>query len=163
MQSTRNSEIWVGIFVTLGFAALFILSMKISHLGDLFSENGYAIIAKFENIGGLKVKSPVKMGGVRIGRVTDIRYDDENYQAIVTMHIESQYRKIPTDASTSIFTAGLLGEQYIGLEAGAEEEYLTDNSELDSGLTQSAVILEQLIGQFLYNMAAKENTSTSTP
>jgi phospholipid/cholesterol/gamma-HCH transport system substrate-binding protein len=161
MQSTRTIEIWVGIFVAVGFAALLMLSMKVSHLGDLFADEGYAIIAKFDNIGGLKIKSPVKMAGVRIGRVADIEFDDEFYQAIVTMHIENQYSKIPTDTSVSIFTAGLLGEQYIGLEAGAEEDYLADGDEFDTALTQSAVILEQLIGQFLYNTAASGGQSKS--
>jgi len=153
MQIKKTVEIWVGILVVLGFAALFMLSMKVSHLGDLFIEDGYSIIASFDNIGGLKVKSPVKMGGVRIGRVSNIRFDNENYEAVVTMQIESQYNTIPTDTSASILTAGLLGEQYIGLEAGAEEEYLTENTQMESGLTQSAVILEQLIGKFLYNSA----------
>jgi len=150
----RNVEIGVGIFVALGFAALFMLAMKVSHLGDVFAAKGYTVTARFDNIGGLKVKSPVKMGGVRIGRITNISYDDELYQAIVTMHIDPQYQKIPIDSSTSIFTAGLLGEQYIGLEAGGEEEYLVDEDQLDPGLTQSAVILEQLISQFLYSTLA---------
>ncbi|WP_069472179.1 outer membrane lipid asymmetry maintenance protein MlaD [Candidatus Marithrix sp. Canyon 246] len=153
MQIKKTVEIWVGILVVLGFAALFMLSMKVSHLGDLFIEDGYSIIASFDNIGGLKVKSSVKMGGVRIGRVSNIRFDNKNYEAVVTMQIESQYNTIPTDTSASILTAGLLGEQYIGLEAGAEEEYLTKNTQIESGLTQSAVILEQLIGKFLYNSA----------
>jgi len=157
MQSRRTLEIWVGIFIALGFVALLMLSMKVSHLGNVFAEEGYTVIAKFDNIGGLKVKSPVKMGGVRIGRVADIRFDDETYQAVATLHIEPQYRKIPTDTSASILTAGLLGEQYIGLEAGAEEEYLENNNQLDPGLAQSAVILEKLIGQLLYSMA---NNST---
>lgn len=154
MQSRRTLEIWVGIFMALSFGALFMLSMKVSHLGEVFADDGYTVIAKFENIGGLKVKSPVKMGGVRIGRISNISFDNETYQAVVTMNIHPQYNKIPTDTTASIFTAGLLGEQYIGLEAGAEEEYLMYNSELDPGLTQSAVILEELIGQFLYNMSA---------
>ena len=153
MQSRRTVEIWVGIFIALGFAALLMLSMKVSHLGNVFAKEGYSVIAKFDNIGGLKVKSAVKMGGVRIGRVADIRFDDETYQAIVTLHIEPQYRKIPIDTSTSILTAGLLGEQYIGLEAGAEDVYLENNDLLDPGLAQSAVILEKLIGQLLYSMA----------
>ena len=162
MQSTKSVEIYVGLFVALGFAALLMLSMKVSHLGDLFAESGYAVKARFDNIGGLKVKSPVKMSGVRIGRVTNIRYDDEDNEAVVTMHIEPQYTRIPTDASVNIFTAGLLGEQYISLEAGADEEYLTDGNEFDPGFTQSAVILEQLIGQFLYNSAAS-GSSSETP
>ena len=153
MQSKKSVEIWVGIFVALGIAALLILSMKVSHLGNIFADEGYTIISKFDNIGGLKVKSPVKMGGVRIGRVTSISFDETDYQAVVIMQIEGKYTKIPTDTSASILTAGLLGEQYIGLEAGGEEEYFEHNSELDQGLTQSAIILEKLIGQFLYNMA----------
>jgi len=151
-MQTRKVEIWVGIFVTLGFAALFILSMKVSHLASFQSSAGYTIQAKFQNIGGLKVKSPVKMSGVRVGRISKIEFDDVRYQAIVSMQIDSQFSKIPTDTSASIFTAGLLGEQYIGLEAGGEEEYLAEGDELD--LTQSAVILEQLIGQFLFKAAA---------
>ncbi|RKZ81551.1 MAG: outer membrane lipid asymmetry maintenance protein MlaD [Candidatus Parabeggiatoa sp. nov. 1] len=159
MQSSRTIEIWVGIFVAIGFAAVVMLSMKVSHLGDFFADEGYAVTAEFGNIGGLKVKSPVKMGGVRVGRVTGIRFDDENYQAIVTMHIERQYRKIPVDSIASIFTAGLLGEQYIGLEAGVEEEYLSPNDDhLEE--TQSAVILEQLISKFLYNTAAGGGDTT---
>ncbi|MDM8557652.1 outer membrane lipid asymmetry maintenance protein MlaD [Candidatus Parabeggiatoa sp. HSG14] len=160
MQSTKTIEIWVGIFVALGFAALFVLAMKVSHLGDIFSDNGYAIKAQFENIGGLKVKSPVKMSGVRIGRVTDIHFDDTLYQAVITMHVGSQFDKIPTDSSVSIFTAGLLGEQYIGLEAGGEEEYLENGDLLDPGLTQSAVILEQLISEFLFNTVSGNTQST---
>ncbi|KHD06152.1 ABC transporter substrate-binding protein [Candidatus Thiomargarita nelsonii] len=153
MQSRRTVEIWVGIFIALGFAALLMLSMKVSHLGNVFAKEGYSVIAKFDNIGGLKVKSAVKMGGVRIGRVANIRFDDETYQAVATLHIEPQYRKIPIDTSASILTAGLLGEQYIGLEAGAEDIYLENNNQLDPGLAQSAVILEKLIGQLLYSMA----------
>jgi len=159
MQSRRTLEIWVGFFIALGFAALLMLSMKVSHLGNVFAEEGYTVIAQFDNIGSLKVKSAVKMGGVRIGRVADIRFDDETYQAIVTLHIEPQYRKIPIDTSASILTAGLLGEQYIGLEAGAEDEYLENNSQLDPGIAQSAVILEQLIGRLLYSMANNSTTA----
>ncbi len=157
MQSRKSIEIWVGIFVALGIAALLILSMKVSHLGDVFADKGYTLIAKFDNIGGLKVKSPVKIGGVRIGRVVSIRFDDTEYQAVVNMKIDGQYTKIPIDSSASILTAGLLGEQYIGLDAGGEEEYFQDNGEIDPGLTQSAVILEKLIGQFLYNMAGSKD------
>ncbi len=151
MQSKRSIEIGVGFFVALAFVAIFILSMKVSHLGNLFSTNGYIVIADFSNVGGLKIKSPIKMAGVRIGRVTNIQFDDEYYQAIVTMRIDDQFTKIPVDTVASIFTAGMLGEQYIGFEAGVEEEYLVSDDRLSS--TQSAMILEQLIGKFLYNMA----------
>jgi phospholipid/cholesterol/gamma-HCH transport system substrate-binding protein len=152
---SKNVEIWVGIFVILGVAALLMLAMQVSRLGNLFAEEGYTLRAQFQNIGGLKVRSPVKMAGVRIGRVSNIHFDDTLYQAVVTMQIDRQYDKLPLDTSASILTAGLLGEQYISLEPGAEETYLTNNDALMTGLTQSAVILEQLIGQFLYNTAAK--------
>jgi len=151
-MQTRKVEIWVGIFVTLGFIALLTLSMKVSSLASFQSDKGYTVRAKFQNIGGLKVKSPVKISGVRVGRISKIEFDDVRYQAIVTMKIDPQFSRIPTDTTASIFTAGLLGEQYIGLEAGGEEEYLVEGDELD--LTQSAVILEQLIGQFLFKAAA---------
>ncbi len=151
MQSKRSVEIGVGIFVALGIGALFMLAMKASHLGDFFADEGYTVTAEFDNIGGLKIKSPVKMAGVRIGRVTDIQFDNEIFQAIVTMRIDSQFDKIPVDSAASIFTAGLLGEQYIGFEVGVEEEYLIADSTLSS--TQSALILEQMISKFLYNMA----------
>jgi len=155
MHSSKTIEIWVGIFVALGFAALLMLSLKVSNLSDFYTDSGYSITAKFENIGGLKVKSPVKMAGVTIGRVTAIHFDNNNYEAVVTIKIDSQYDKLPEDTSASIFTAGLLGEQYIGLEAGAEEDYLSQDSELY--LTQSAMILEQLIGKFLFSTAAGDS------
>lgn len=158
MQSSRTIETWVGIFVALGLAALFMLSMKVSHLGDVFANQGYTVTAKFQNVGGLKVKSPVKMAGVRIGRVTEIRLDPATFEAVVAMQIDRQYDKLPTDTKASIFTAGLLGEQYIGLKEGAEEDALKDHSEIF--ITQPALILEQLIGQFLVNFASG-NTGTS--
>jgi phospholipid/cholesterol/gamma-HCH transport system substrate-binding protein len=158
MQS-RTTEIWVGFFVALGLAALFMLAMQVSNLANIQTNEGYQVSAKFDNIGGLKTKSPVKIGGVRVGRVSEIRYDDEIYQAIVTMTIDSQYKRLPADTSASIFTAGLLGAQYIDLQVGADEEYLADGDELF--ITQSAVILEQLIGQFLYNTAAKGSDTPS--
>ncbi|WP_353570800.1 outer membrane lipid asymmetry maintenance protein MlaD [Candidatus Albibeggiatoa sp. nov. BB20] len=159
MQS-RTIEIWVGFFVALGLAALFMLAMQVSNLANVQTNDGYQISAKFDNIGGLKVKSPVKVGGVKVGRVSTIQYDDEIYQAIVTMTIDSQYQRLPADTSASIFTAGLLGAQYIGLDVGADEEYLANGDELF--ITQSAVILEQLIGQFLYNTAAKGSDNQTT-
>jgi phospholipid/cholesterol/gamma-HCH transport system substrate-binding protein len=158
MQS-RIVEIWVGVFVALGFAALLMLAMQVSNLSSLYADAGYEITARFRNIGGLKVRSPIKMAGVRIGRVSRIDFDNKTYEAIVTMNIERQYDKIPIDTSASILTAGLLGEQYIGLEAGGEAEFLVKNSELNPSLTQSAVVLEQLIGKFLYNSASSTGTA----
>lgn len=153
MQS-RTIEIWVGIFVILGIVAILLLSMKVSHLGSLIEDSGYDVLAKFQNVGGLKVKAPVKMAGVRVGRVTDIRFDDERYEAIVTLRISYKYSKIPRDSSASVLTAGLLGEQYVGLQPGAELEYLQNKDELF--MTQSALILEQLVGKFLFSTAAGE-------
>lgn len=152
-MNTKTIEIGVGIFVALGLAALLMLAMKVSNLAELTAPDGYRLTARFENIGGLKVRAPVTMGGVRVGRVTDIAFDDNAYQAVVGFSVDPRYERIPTDSSASIYTAGLLGEQYIGLEAGGEEEFLKDGGEIL--LTQSAIVLEQVIGQFLYSKAAE--------
>ena len=146
-MSSRNVEIMVGLFVALGLAALLMLAMKVSNLTEFSRGDGYTVTAYFDNIGGLKVRSPVTMAGVRIGRVSDIGFDQERYQASVTITIRPQFSRIPTDTSASIYTAGLLGEQYIALLPGGEEKYLVEGKEIR--LTQSAVVLEELIGQFL--------------
>jgi phospholipid/cholesterol/gamma-HCH transport system substrate-binding protein len=151
MYNSKTVEITVGIFVLMGMAALFMLAMKVSNLSSFTEEHGYDIIAKFDNIGGLKVRSPVTVAGVRVGRVTNIDFDDTTYEAVVTMNISPQYKSFPTDTSASIFTAGLLGEQYISLEPGGAEKFLKHGDTIR--LTQSAVILEQIIGQFLYSQA----------
>ncbi len=150
-MNTRTLELLVGLFVAAGFAALFMLAMSASNLTSYGNSDGYTIKAHFDNIGGLKVRSPVAASGVRIGRVTDIQYDSNGYEAIVTLSIESRYDKFPVDTAASILTSGLLGEQYVGLEPGAEEEYLTSGDVVD--ITQSALVLEQIIGQFLYSKA----------
>ena len=154
---SKSVEIGVGVFVALGLAALLMLAMKVSNLAELTAPDGYTISARFENIGGLKVRAPVTMSGVRVGRVTEIGYDDTTYQAVVRFSIDPRYARIPTDTSASIYTSGLLGEQYIGLEAGGDERFLQDGDEIL--LTQSAIVLEQVIGQFLYNKAADEGGS----
>lgn len=154
MMQSKQTEILVGLFVAAGLAALFMLAMKVSNLGDLTDEKGYQVTANFQNIGGLKPRSPVSMAGVRVGRVASIELDPETYDAVVTLNIYPQYDNIPMDSSASIFTAGLLGEQYIGLEAGADDFYLADGDEIT--LTQPAVVLEQIIGQFLYSKAEGE-------
>jgi len=151
MIQNRNTEIMVGMFVAAGIFALFVLVMKISNLADFSDEAGYQVMAEFENIGGLKVRSPVTMAGVRVGRVTQINLDPESYNANVTLSLYAGFSNLPTDTAASIYTAGLLGEQYIGLEAGAEEDYLQDGDIID--LTQSALVLEQVIGQFLFSKA----------
>jgi len=150
-MSTRTIEIAVGLFVAAGFAALFMLAMKVSNLANYTGDDGYEISASFDNIGGLKVRSPVAASGVRVGQVTGIEYDSGGYEAWVTMSIDPQYDKFPTDTAASVLTSGLLGEQFIGLQPGAEEEYLIAGSEIE--LTQSALVLEQIVGQFLYSKA----------
>ncbi|WP_320167367.1 MULTISPECIES: outer membrane lipid asymmetry maintenance protein MlaD [Methylophaga] len=153
MQS-KSTEITVGMFVAAGIAALFMLAMKVSNLGDLTEESGYELIAEFENIGGLKVRSPVTMAGVRVGRVTNITLDPQTFDAKVTLNMYPQFDNIPLDTSASIYTSGLLGEQYIGLVAGAEDESLKNGDVIT--LTQPALVLEQVIGQFLYSKAEGE-------
>jgi phospholipid/cholesterol/gamma-HCH transport system substrate-binding protein len=150
-MNTRTIEIAVGLFVALGMAALFMLAMKVSNLATYGGDKGYVVSAGFENIGGLKVRSQVSASGVRVGQVVAIEYESDRYQARVSMSIEPQYDKFPIDTAASIMTSGLLGEQFVGLQPGAEEEYLVDGSEIE--LTQSALVLEQIIGQFIYNMS----------
>lgn len=150
-MNSRTLELWVGLFVAAGFAALFMLAMTASNLASYGTGDSYEIKAHFDNIGGLKARSPVAASGVRIGRVTAIEYDQSGYEAVVTMSIEPQYNKFPTDTSASVLTSGLLGEQYVGLEPGAEDDYLKNGSKIE--ITQSALVLEQIIGQFLYSKA----------
>lgn len=154
MRITRTVEITVGLFVAAGIAALFLLAMQVSDLSNIGSSEGYTISAAFENIGGLKVRSPVTVSGVRVGRVEAIDYDTQAYEAVVRLRIDAAYNSFPEDTSASIFTAGLLGEQYIALEPGGSLENLMPGDRIQ--LTQSALVIEQIIGQFLYNMAAKE-------
>jgi phospholipid/cholesterol/gamma-HCH transport system substrate-binding protein len=153
MMQSRTVEIWVGLFIAAGMAALFMLAMQVSNLTVVSSDEGYTVTAKFDNIGGLKVRSPVTVAGVRVGRVSGIGFDPRTFQAVVSLNISNQYNELPSDTSASIFTAGLLGEQYIGLEPGGEMEMLKDGDELM--LTQSALVLEQLIGQFLFNKTSE--------
>jgi len=150
-MNTRTIEVAVGLFVAAGIAALFMLAMKVSNLATYGGDKGYVVTATFDNVGGLRVRSPVSASGVRVGQVTAIEYDSEGYQARVSMSIDPQYDKFPTDSGASIMTSGLLGEQYVGLQPGAEEDFLVAGSEIE--LTQSALVLEQIIGQFLYSMA----------
>jgi phospholipid/cholesterol/gamma-HCH transport system substrate-binding protein len=151
MMHSRSVQIWVGLFVVVGMAALLMLAMKVSNISALTETEGYEVTAHFENIGGLKVRSAVTMAGVVVGRVAEIGFDKESYEAVVTIKIQEQYNNIPEDTSASIFTAGLLGEQYIGLEPGGAEASLQAGGEIQ--LTQSALVLEQLIGQFFVSQA----------
>jgi phospholipid/cholesterol/gamma-HCH transport system substrate-binding protein len=150
-MNTRQLEITVGAFMAAGLVALFFLAMQVSNLASITASEGYKVTARFNNIGGLKVRSPVSMAGVRIGRVVGISYDQENYEALVTMLIDSGYNKIPQDSIAKIYTSGLLGEQYVGLDPGGSLEDLKDGSEIM--MTQSALVLEEIVGQFLFSKA----------
>ena len=146
-------DAWVGIFVVAGIAALFVLALQVGNAGTTFKRSDtYRVNAEFDNIGGLKESAPVKSAGVVVGRVEDIQFDGKKFVARVVMKIDKRY-PFPKDTSVSILTAGLLGEQYLGLEAGGDTAVLKDGDTLK--LTQSAVVLEKLIGQFLYNKAAE--------
>ena len=151
MMSRTALDLWVGIFVAIGFAALAFLAFKVANFSALNASETYRIEAAFDNIGGLKARAPVKSAGVLIGRVQAIRFDSDSYRALVQMEIDKRF-EFPADSSASILTSGLLGEQYIGLDAGADIEPLKDGDRVL--LTQSAVVLEKLIGQFLFDKAA---------
>lgn len=159
MVESRWVEIAVGGFVLAGILALVLLAMKVSNLSDFGGGDGYEVKVKFDNIGGLKVRAPVKMAGVQIGRVSDISFDNETFRAVAVLDIDRRYNKIPTDTAAKIYTAGLLGEQYVSLEAGGDEETLKDGDTIT--LTSNAVVLEQVISQFLYSKAAGDNKSGS--
>lgn len=148
----KGIETLVGVFVLLGMIAVVFLALKAANLASFSVGSTYALTAKFDNIGGLKVRAPVKSAGVTVGRVTAISLDPRSYQGLVTLEIDSRVQ-FPTDTSAKILTAGLLGDQYIGLEPGGSEKNLAGGDQIK--MTQSAVVLENLIGQFLYNRAAE--------
>jgi phospholipid/cholesterol/gamma-HCH transport system substrate-binding protein len=154
-----KSDVWVGLFVLLGAAAILFLALKSANLLTLSFQPTYQVVAKFDNIGGLKRQAAVRSAGVVVGRVESISFDDKSFQARVTLALEKQYQ-FPKDSSLKILTSGLLGEQYIGVEAGADVNNLAAGDTVTS--TQSAVVLENLIGQFLYNKAA-DGGSTPAP
>jgi phospholipid/cholesterol/gamma-HCH transport system substrate-binding protein len=151
-MSRATLDLWVGIFVTIGIAAILFLALKVGNLVTFGSVPGYRLEAKFDNIGGLKMRAPVKAAGIVVGRVEDVRLDGATYQAVVTLKIDQGY-EFTTDTIASILTSGLLGEVYIGLDAGGDTKMLADKGVIMK--TQSAVVLEKLIGQFLYNKAAE--------
>ena len=148
-MNSRTSEILVGLFMLLFLIAMFVLAMKVSNLTSLNNSEGYTLTAKFENIGGLKERARVSASGVRVGEVTRIIYDPENFEAMVTLKLDKAFDAFPLDTTASIYTSGLLGEQYIGLDPGAEEDFLQNDDEIT--LTQSAIVLERLIGQVLFS------------
>jgi len=146
-------DLWVGIFVAAGFAGLLFLALKVGNLATFSTDPTYQVQARFANIGGLKVRAPVKSAGVVVGRVGDVRFDNESFEAIVSMNLSAAYQ-FPKDTTAKILTSGLLGEQYIGLEAGGDGMMLKEGDRLR--LTQSAVVLENLISQFLFKSAAED-------
>jgi phospholipid/cholesterol/gamma-HCH transport system substrate-binding protein len=145
-------DLWVGLFVALGFAALGFLALKVGSYSGLAAGATYTVEAPFDNIGGLKVQAPVKSAGVLVGRVAEIHFDTQFYRAVVRLDLDQRY-EFPRDTIATILTSGLLGEQYVGLEPGGDAEVLKDGDRID--MTQSAVVLEKLIGQFMFNKAAE--------
>jgi phospholipid/cholesterol/gamma-HCH transport system substrate-binding protein len=145
-------DVWVGLFVLLGLASLLFLALKAGNMSTVSFSKTYAITAKFDNIGGLKPQAPVKSAGVVVGRVGDITFDDKSYQAVVRLDLQPGY-KFPKDSSLKILTAGLLGEQYVGIEPGGDTQNLVNGDRISH--TQSATVLEDLINQFIYSKAAE--------
>ena len=150
-MNRSNLDLWVGIFVAIGLGAILFLALRVGNLVTFRSEPGYHLNAQFDNIGGLKMRAPVKAAGVVVGRVERIRLDPKTYQAVVTMKVDIGY-EFTADTIASILTSGILGEVYIGLDAGGETKMLADGATIAK--TQSAVVLEKLIGQFLFDKAA---------
>lgn len=154
MRQTRSVEIGTGLFVLLGMSSLFFLTTQTTGGDDFKADSVFTVEARFENIGSLRERAPVTMSGVTIGRVTDVAFDSETLEAVVKFVIDSRYDQIPDDSDASILTSGILGSQYIGLQAGGSDLYLEDGSEIL--FTQSAIVLENLIGKFLVNAGSDE-------
>jgi phospholipid/cholesterol/gamma-HCH transport system substrate-binding protein len=152
MMNRRTIDVWVGIFVTIGLAAVAFLALKVAGSATFTTGDSYVIKARFDNIGGLKVRAPVKSAGVVVGRVGSIVFDNESFEALVSMNVDRTY-KFPRDTAAKILTSGLLGEQYVGLSAGGDTADLKDGDTLK--IAQSAIVLENLISQFLYSKASE--------
>lgn len=146
-------DLWVGFFVAIGLASLLFLALKVGNMTQSSPGESYVLQARFGNIGGLKVRAPIKSAGVVVGRVADIRFDQDSYLAVVTLNVDARY-KFPRDTFATINTSGLLGEQYVGFEAGGDEAVLKDGDAIKK--TQDAMVLEKLISQFMYNKASEE-------
>ena len=149
MKQTRNVEIGTGLFVLLGVSALFFLTTQTSNQSFTLGSRGYSVTAQFDQVGGLKVRSPVSIAGVSIGQVEDISFDPQLFVAVVTMRIEAPFDQIPSDSTASILTSGLLGGQYVGLTPGVDEEVLADGDQIFS--TEPALVLEKLISKYLFS------------
>ena len=153
MKQTRAIELGTGLFVILGFAALFFLVTQITNRGIVWGEKNYHLTARFDNVGGLKVGAPVSIGGVTVGRVDAIEFDSKDYKAVARLAIQTRYSKIPDDSDVAIFTAGLLGGNYVGFTPGGSPTYFKEGDQIE--LTQSAVVLENLISKFLFDKAGQ--------
>jgi len=155
----KLTDLWVGMFVIAGMAAILLLALKAGNLLSFSFSETYQVLANFDNIGGLKVKAPVKSAGVVVGRVTKVGFNDQTYEAVVTLAMDRHY-SFPKDTSAKILTAGLLGEQYIGLEPGGDNDKLAEGGKIKT--TQSAIVLENLISQFLFSKAAEGKSDSKT-
>ena len=153
-------DLWVGLFVATGLGALLFLALRVGSFSAFETAKTYTVQASFENIGGLKIRAPVKSAGVVVGRVVDIRFDNATFEAIVSMQLGNQYR-FPTDTSAAIMTSGLLGEQYVALEAGGSDKMLSNGDNIR--ITQGAIVLENLIGQFLFSKAEEGGAGGPEP
>ena len=157
MQQTRSVELGTGLFVVLGFAALFFLATQTTGSETFSGTETYEVQARFQNVGNLKTRAPVSMSGVTIGRVRSVELDPEQLNAVVTFAIDNRYDEIPDDSDASILTAGLLGSQFIGLQAGGSDTYLADGGEIQ--FTQSAVVIENLISKYLFNSGGRDSSN----
>jgi len=157
VNNARGTEIAVGAFVAAGLAALLVLAMQVSNITAFQRMDGYTVIAHFQDVGGLRERAPVRMGGVQIGRVSDIDLDPQRLEARVEVTIDRRFDDLPSDTAASIRTAGLLGEQYISLDPGGMPDALRDGDEFM--LTRSAIVLEDIVGQFLYQQSGSDNAS----
>ena len=157
-MSREKTDFWVGLFVLLGAAALAFLALRAGNLSTFSFAPTYTLTANFDNVGGLKVRAPVKSAGVVVGRIAKISFDDKTFQAVVAINLETAYQ-FPKDSSAAILTSGLLGEQYLGLTPGSEDDNFADGGKIR--YTQSAVVLEQLISKFLYGSAEKEGSTAA--
>ena len=155
MRQTRSVEIGTGLFVLLGMGALFFLTTQTTGGDDFRADSVYVVEARVENVGSLRTRAPVTMSGVTIGRVTNVAFDPQTLEAVVEFVIDSRYDSIPDDTDASILTSGILGSQYVGLQAGGSETYLEDGSQIM--FTQSAIVLENLIGKFLVNAGSDDS------
>ena len=157
MRATRAIELGTGLFVLLGFSALFFLVTQITNREIGLGDSGYRLTASFEQVGGLKAGAPVSMSGVTVGRVESIGYDFDEYRAKVVLRIDRRYDRIPDDSDAAIYTAGLLGGQYVGIGPGGSETFFADGDRIE--FTQSAIVLENLISKFLFSKAAEESAA----